>query len=378
MIAYIREQGAKIVREGKRILVQGKLETHTFFSWELRQLFVYGNVTITQPALSLLLQEKIDIVYFRLDGRLLGYFAQDEPKNVFLRKQQFIRTDDKEFCLKIAKHIVHGKLHNQSVLLHRIKRAREIEDVGNYAQFIKQYMQEIPQCKDMDQLRGVEGRAAKAYFKGFSFGFSHDWDFQKRVKRPPTDPVNAVLSLCYTLLTHRMLVSVRLSHLDPAPGVLHSLKYGRYSLPLDLIEEFRPIIADSLTLALFNKKILSHESFEIKIVESCTYEKTQKELIDEAVEDSLGYISPYKKNSDNEGCDMQKEDSQNPILPVLLTNDAYKKVITAFTKKLESTFIHPVEHIEVTYAHALDLQAKQYRKILESEDYLPYQPLLMR
>lgn len=374
MIAYISQQGAKVIKQGRRILVQSEDATYTFFSWELEQVLIFGNVTVTQPALSLLLQEKIDVAFFRLDGRFIGRFAQEEPKNVFLRKKQFLMTDNKEFCLKVAKAIVRGKLLNQATLLNRIKRAKNCKEAGVLASIIKHYAYESSLCKDINILRGIEGHAAAQYFKGLSLGFSHEWSFAKRVRRPPTDPVNAVLSLCYTLLINRMYASVRQALLDPYPGVLHSLEYGRHSLPLDLVEEFRPLIADTLTLSLFNLKVLGKDAFEVQIDE----EVEAEDPMEQALKDPMGMINLDTNNLANiADVHVSSARVQPQKQAILLCPESYKKVLTAFSRKLDTKFFHPIEGKEMTYSEAMTAQARQYRKILEGEKE-EYQPLLLR
>lgn len=386
MIAYITQQGAKVIRDGKRLIVQTSSEEHTLFSWELEQVLIFGNVTLTQPALRLLLAENVDVAYYQRDGKFLGRIVSEEPKNVFLRKRQFILTDDKEFCLRVAKSIVEGKLRNQAMLLQRIKRARNQNDAGLYAQKIKSYADEARQCISLSRLRGLEGFAALQYFKGFSCGFSTQWQFTKRTRRPPTDPVNAVLSLCYTLLIAKMYGAIRQAHLDPYPGVFHSLAYGRCSLPLDLVEEFRPLVADALTLSLFNMKMVQTKDFDIKSKDENIEEVITKEpqksqnLIERVINDPIGLFSRAKNIL---GLEAKEKDpltiipaSHSPH-PVLLRQEAFSRVITAFSRKMETTFQYPLTGKEVSYTEAMGLQARQYRQVVEGKKEY-YEPLLLR
>jgi len=116
MIAYVTTQGAKIVREGQRLIVITPDMKHTLFSGKLEQLLLFGNVQLTAPARFLLLKENIDTVFLRADRRFMGRMESRESANVFLRKKQFLLTDDKDFCLKVAKSIVQAKIINQSTL----------------------------------------------------------------------------------------------------------------------------------------------------------------------------------------------------------------------------------------------------------------------
>ena len=123
MIAYIREQGAKISREGRRFIVSTPDMKRTLFAEQLEQLFLFGNVQITAPALFLLLREDIDTVFLRMDGRFMGRLATREPANAFLRKKQFALTEDADFCVRTARRIVQAKLINQATVLAQIGRA---------------------------------------------------------------------------------------------------------------------------------------------------------------------------------------------------------------------------------------------------------------
>lgn len=201
------------------------------------------------------------------------------------------------------------------------------------------------------------------------------------MRRPPTDPINAVLSLGYTLLINRVYAAIRQVNLDPYPAVLHTLEYGRQSLALDLVEEFRPLVVDTLTLALFNLKILGSKDFEIVQPEPIS-ENSEQDPLEQAVNDSLGVMSLQNMADLSAISDIAGEQipsTERPLgkLPVLLTRDAFKRVITGFAKKLDSKFYHPIEDKELSYYEAIVAQAKQYRRLVEGEKE-HYQALLLR
>ena len=200
MIAYVTTQGAHIVREGERLIVQSENARNILFSSKLEQLILFGNVSISAPARHLLLRKNIDTVFIQKDGRYMGRLFTRHPGNALLRKRQFLMQDDIPFRLAVAKDIITGKILNQATLMARIRRARRQPAAGETARELQRYAAMIPGAESLDVLRGMEGRAAAAYFRTFSCGFSQDWGFSRRLRRPAPDPVNAVLSLLYTLL----------------------------------------------------------------------------------------------------------------------------------------------------------------------------------
>lgn len=138
MIAYICEQGAKVSREGRRLIVTTPEMKHTLFAERLEQLLLFGNVQLTPPAVFLLLREGIDTVFLRRDGRYMGRLLSQESRNVFLRRKQFALAEDGEFCTRTARRIVQGKLLNQATLLARVKRSRNQPAAGTAARELRQ------------------------------------------------------------------------------------------------------------------------------------------------------------------------------------------------------------------------------------------------
>lgn len=196
MIVYVTTQGSRIVREGRHLLVKKEDATyHTLFPYKLEQLLLFGNVQITPQALKLLLREDIDTVFMRLDGRYQGRLAGQEQKNVFLRKRQFLLTDDQAFCLRAARNMVFGKLANMATVAQRIARTRNSARAAQIATTIREATRQLEQATSLQMLRGMEGNATARYFDALRIGLDHDHGFTKRVRRPPTDPVNSVLSL---------------------------------------------------------------------------------------------------------------------------------------------------------------------------------------
>jgi CRISPR-associated protein Cas1 len=326
----------------------------------------------------------IDTVFLTQNGRYLGRIASPESRNVFLHKRQYALLDDLAFSVKMARSIVAGKMANMAALLMRIRRSRGADIAGRKAKEIQELMPLLEKAESVDSIRGYEGRASALYFDAFGSGFVEKQDFTRRVRRPPTDPVNSVLSLLYTFLMNRVYAAVRVAGLDPYPGFLHSIDYGRYSLVLDLMEEFRSIIADTLALSLFNLKILQRDDFIVERPddeEADEVEESQRALPDVSA-DPIGRISFSEEDSvsfDIPEQRMEESTVSRPSgrYPVKLKPEAFKRVIEAFEKKLTTEFYYPPAEKTLTYAEALFFQAGHYRKVIEGE-VKTYSPVLLK
>ena len=385
MVIYVKTQGARIVKEGKHLLVKKEGTVyHTLFTYKLDQVVTFGSVEITHRALAQLMRHGIDTVFLTYNGRYVGRIASPESKNVFLHKRQYTLLDDGEFCLRFARSIVAGKLTNMATLLMRIKRTRKDSIARQRAQEIQFLMERLAKADSVDSVRGYEGRGSALYFEGFANGFLQDAGFRRRVRRPPTDPVNSVLSLLYTCLMNRVYAAVRIAALDPYPGFLHTLDYGRYSLVLDLMEEFRPIIVDTLTLSLFNLKILQQEDFIVEKPGATEQTPAPYQPAPDVSKDPIGLMS-FDATGEELFDLPEQRIVDGPIdvaaptgkYPVKLKSGAFQRVIEAFEKKLTTSFYYPPADRKLTYADAIIYQAGHCRKVIEGEVAL-YQPLLLK
>lgn len=386
MVVYLNTQGARLVKEGRHLLVKKGEDTyHTLFTYKLRQIVVFGNVEITHRALAQIMRYEIDTVFLTQNGRYLGRIASPESRNVFLHKRQYALLDDKVFSVKMARAIVEGKMSNMTTLLLRIRRSRNADLAGRKARAIQDLMPLLEKADNVDSIRGYEGRASALYFEAFSAGFIENQGFTRRVRRPPTDPVNSILSLTYTFLMNRVYAAVRVAGLDPYPGFLHSIDYGRYSLVLDLMEEFRTIIADTLTLSLFNLKVLQKNDFYEETPEECPEEPTDatRAVFADVSRDPIGWISGSEADSvvfdipEQHMNDTQAAQRPAGKYPVKLQPDAFKRVMEAFEKKLTTEFYYPPAERTLSYADALIYQAGHYRKVIEGEAEV-YRPVLLK
>jgi CRISPR-associated protein Cas1 len=258
------EQNATVSKEGGRLLIKKEgAVSQTIHLFKLEQVVLFGNIFLTPAVIRHLLKEGIDTAFMTRRGRYLGRLQSALGKNIILRREQFRKIEDTDFCLKTAKSMVKGKLANLRAVLMRLNRTRENIDLDNHILSLRNLTGKIDEVETLESLRGYEGRGTAVYFEGFSKGFlAEGFEFPGRVRRPPTDPVNALLSLGYTLLLNQVIAAVSLVGFDPYFGTLHSMDYGRPSLALDLMEEWRPTIVDTLVLSVFNLKALIPSDFE--------------------------------------------------------------------------------------------------------------------
>lgn len=387
MHIYIRTQGARIVREGRHLLVKKGEDTyHTLFVEKLRQVVLFGNVELTPAARASLLRHGVDTVFCSRDGRYQGRFATPEPRNVLLRKRQFALLDDHDFGLNLCRQLVNGKLMNMVTLLMRIRRTRNRNEPKIAAREIRALFDKIAMAESIESLRGYEGRGSAIYFGSLRWGLLQDHGFSRRIRRPPTDPVNAVLSLLYTFLFNRIYAAIRKVNLDPHPAFLHVPDYGRHSLVMDLMEEFRVIVADTLCLSLFNLKILQKDDFQVESPRLPEAAGSVMETGPDVTVDPYGHMAdldsrgqfdlPSQRIGEGSTHDLETEDTEGKSA-VKLKEEAFRRVVENFERKMTTEFHYPPEERTITYDDALVAQASMYRKVIEGSLSV-YQPLLLR
>lgn len=326
---YITEPGAMVRKDGEQLKVttpkEGTLLKMPLAN--LEQLVVMGNVTVTAAVVQTLLERGVGVVYLTGSGKLLGRLQPPERKNVPLRWAQFRAAADENQRLAIAKDIVRGKLHNQRTLLQRSAREGS-HGLDKGIRQLHALTKRAERAETLDELRGIEGAGAAAYFhelpkmiKAFGFPFSG------RVRRPPTDPVNSLLSFGYVLLMNEVLTACQVVGFDPYLGYLHMDRYGHPALALDLMEEFRPVLVDSLVLSFINRRMIEPEDFEV----------------------GLGGVRRMKPH-------------------------ALRKFLGAWESKRRTVITHPIFQTQVPYWRAVELQARILAKRLlgETDQYVPF------
>ncbi len=266
---YVSSQGSYLRKEGETVVVereQAKVLQLPIHS--IGGIVCFGNVLCSPFLLGFCAERDIAVSFLSEHGRFLAAVRGPVSGNVLLRRRQYRMADDEKATLAIASNIVAGKLANSRVVLNRALRDHgETIDSGSLkgaSSAIDRLIDEIGKAPDADALRGLEGMAAAEYFGVFDHLIvdqKEAFHFGERNRRPPLDPVNALLSFIYTLLAHDVRSALETVGLDPAVGFLHRDRPGRPGLALDLMEEFRPVIADRLVLSLVNRRQVEAKGF---------------------------------------------------------------------------------------------------------------------
>ncbi len=261
--AYIVEPGCYLRKNGHCLVIfkQGNV-IESLPLQGLKRLVFTGNQSLTGGVMDWLIHHRVETVFLSITGRFRARLMVDEHKHVSLRKAQYLKLSDADFQLKTMKIIVSGKLKNMAAFLAKRGRNYKISELKTCAAAIRSLSSSLERAKDPAAVRGIEGAGSRLYFQAFSFLLRNDqFSFTHRNRRPPLDPVNALLSFVYTLLTNEVTSAIQSWGLDPYLGALHEISYGRPSLSCDLVEEYRSPIADRFVLGLLNRKMIHTHDF---------------------------------------------------------------------------------------------------------------------
>lgn len=260
-LIVVQKPGCTLGQRGGEYVVSEKgMDLQKFPRHQVRAIYLYGAVQLTAQAAQSCLEDGVDVGYFSPAGRFLGLLRGLPASGVDARLGQYRLFGERGIRLKIAREVIRAKIHNQRVLLMRNGDApdstlRQLADLRDLTE----------KAADLDSLRGVEGTAAALYFEHFATMLSGragvEFTFTERNRRPPRDPLNALLSQGYSVLSKELTGVCHAVGLDPFLGFYHQPRYGRPALALDLMEEFRPLIADSVAISLLNRGELSAGHF---------------------------------------------------------------------------------------------------------------------
>jgi CRISP-associated protein Cas1 len=260
---YVTEQKAIIRKTSDRLVVEkNKTVLMEIPCLKLDTVLIYGNVQVTTQALAEMLDHGIELALFSLSGRLRGQLTPPKAKNIPLRMRQYEVSRSEDFCLRLSREIVQAKIRNSGAVLRRFRMnhpeavaladIKDVEDMADAA----------GRALTLGTLRGQEGTAAARYFRLLPGMVPECFRFDGRSRRPPRDPVNALLSFGYVLVGNEIQSLLDGMGFDPHLGFFHQIDYGRPSLALDLLEEFRAAFVDRLTLNLLNLGLLTPEDFQ--------------------------------------------------------------------------------------------------------------------
>lgn len=326
---YVQARGAKVAKKGETLeisLDEQKVQTVRLI--EVSQLVLMGQVYVTTPTLHELMSREIPISWHSFGGWFLGHSVGTGHKNVEVRTAQYRTSFDSQECLRLAKGWVTAKIQNQRTLLRRNWKIDQMPE--SMVDGFNADLRGVQRAKDLGELLGFEGQAAARYFGTFSSmiskkdGESMAFDFDKRNRRPPTDPVNALLSYSYSLLVRAWTVVLTAVGFDAYRGFYHQPRYGRPAMSLDMMEPFRPLIADSTVIQAINN----------------------------------GEVRP--------------SDFITAAGSVALTEDGRKRFIGTFERRLAQEVTHPLFGYKVSYRRLLELQARLLARHLLGE--LPEYP----
>jgi CRISP-associated protein Cas1 len=260
-VLVVQTPGAQIGQRGDQLIVTLKGEdVRKIPGQQVRAIYCYGAVQVTAQAVETCLELGIDVSYFSPAGRFLGLLRGLPASGVDARRGQYRLFELPGVRLQLAREVVRAKIHNQRVML---MRNGDVPD--RVAQLMASFRDATESARDLTSLMGIEGSAAALYFEQFESMLKQrdnwEFDWRGRNRRPPRDPVNALLSLGYSMLAKELTGVCHAVGLDPFLGFMHQPRYGRPALALDLMEEFRPLIADSVAISLINRGELGPEDF---------------------------------------------------------------------------------------------------------------------
>jgi len=350
---YLTEQQTLVKKDGDTLVVHipENKETGTAKRKvrvpliKIERVVVQGNSTLTSPAIAALMEQHAEVTFLNRYGRFQGHLAPTFSKNGQLRLAQTAAHHDPVQHHHFTQAFVRGKLQNMRTMLMRANRKRQNDHITTAVAALQQIIQDVdatrpdphmpdpahPQTNSVyGTLQGLEGSGTAHYFNSFKHLLNDPSLYNGRTRRPPRDPVNALLSYGYTILLNQIMSAICTVGLDPYIGYLHTSQYGKPALALDLMEEFRPLIVDSTVIAIFNNNILHRKHFT----------------------EELG--GAYR-----------------------LSDYGRRTFLTKLESRFDETITHPTFNYKVTYRRSLELQARLLAKTLLTE--IPaYPPFITR
>ena len=271
---YITEQGAVLKKVGRRLVVEkDDCKLLDIPATKIEGVLIFGNVQFTTQAVQLLFQQGIEMALFTSHGKLLGQLTSPATKNITLRQAQYAKKVDTGFVLVLARAIVNAKMANALEFVREFGHNHPDTDLSEETAQIAGLCSRIDSQSDLPALLGLEGSGARAYFQAFAKMVRHSFDFTGRRRRPPPDPVNALLSLGYTMVYNEIGSLLDGLGFDPYLGFYHQPHYGHATLASDLMEEFRTPLTDRFTLGLINNRIFDEQDFFLHTASGSMYLK---------------------------------------------------------------------------------------------------------
>lgn len=262
-VLYLKEQGACAEKRGERIIVKkNRKELLDIPVVNVDNVAVIGNIQFTTPLLHSLMEHGVCVSYFTFGGNYIGEISAARSGNIFLRLSQYGIYQNPERRMQVARDIVKNKINNQIHLIENFSWTGIEYNWHRDVQQMREYQEQIETTETTNHLMGIEGFCSHVYFQAYGKMMKGAFSFETRNRRPPKDPVNVILSLGYTFLTREVSMALEAEAFELYLGFLHGVRYGRKSLALDMVEEFRQPVIDRMTLRLFNKGMLGKYHFD--------------------------------------------------------------------------------------------------------------------
>ena len=294
---YVTTPEAYLSKDGLNVVVSvEKEELFRIPILNIENIVTFGYMGASPGLMKLCMDNNVSLSFMTPQGRFIGRVQGATRGNVLLRKKQYFLSEDENVALHLAKLFITGKVFNSRSILQRYIRDNGAdEEVENAVKQLDWRKKRIILAENIDILRGEEGNAANTYFDVFDHLILHqkeDFPFNGRSRRPPKDEVNAMLSFVYTLIANDMAAALESVGLDPYVGFMHTLRPGRISLALDMMEELRAYLGDRLVLSMINRKQVTKKDFirqgdeSFVMTDDCrkelltTWQKRKKEMIE--------------------------------------------------------------------------------------------------
>jgi CRISPR-associated exonuclease Cas4/CRISPR-associated protein Cas1 len=329
---YVQTPGARVSKSGEELIVKAEGAPDVAVSIaDVSELILAGPVSLSTPALHELMRQARPVAWMSSGFWFMGSTGAQGPRSASARAAQYARANDALFALRFSRALVAAKIKNQRTMLRRNGEGQPAEKAKTLER-LRHLGDLAMNAKDAAHLLGVEGEAAALYFAAFSSMLSAEappaFDFTKRTRRPPADPINACISLAYALLTRTWEASLAIAGLDPWKGFYHVERPGRPSLALDMIEPYRPILADSAVIGAINNGEIGGDDFIVA----------------------------------GPGCNLKPH--------------ARRKLIAAYERRLDQETTHPVFGYRISMRRLIHVQARLLVRHLlgETPDYPHYLP----
>lgn len=266
---FITRQGTYLSKEGETIAINIDHKTVSRIpALSINGIICFGNISVSPFLMGYCAENNISLSFLSEHGKFLANVIGKKNGNVLLRRSQYRVADDPDFSLKISKGMIIAKIYNCRTVLNRALRDHSekinSEKIEEASEYLKYHALKADKSLNMQELRGIEGDCAKTYFSVFDeliLAQKDTFNFKGRTRRPPLDNVNCLLSYLYTLLMYDVRSALESVGLDSYVGFFHTDRPGRASLALDMMEEWRPVIADRLALSLINREQLNSRDF---------------------------------------------------------------------------------------------------------------------